>query len=305
MAAPQQKLITVVTATFNRASLLTDLYDSLCRQTHLLFDWIVIDDGSADGTSDMVQEWIRKQPPFHIKLIQKENEGKNRAINDAVKIVSTRYTMIVDSDDYLTDDAIAFLSNAAQEVEENEGIAGVAGLRGRDLSTPLDNPSFPKNAHVVASNLERKQYHLEHDACEVYKTAILASHPFLVWRTEKFVPEQVVWNQLALEGYRLRWYNRITVIVRYQASGMTNAAWNLLKNNPMGYAMMFNHLLLTTHSFHSMINNTLQFISCCFLGNNPSYIFNCNQRLLGILLLLPGWALSKRRRVQFHRFRER
>jgi len=305
MAAPQQKLITVVTATFNRAHLLVDLYDSLCRQTHLLFDWIVVDDGSTDGTSDMVKQWIRKQPPFHIQLIQKENGGKNRAINDAVKIVSTRYTMIVDSDDYLTDDAIAFLTDAAQEVEESEEIAGVAGLRGHDLSTPLDNPSFPKDTFVVASNLERKQYQLEQDACEVYKTAVLASHPFQVWSTETFVPEQVVWNQLALEGYRLRWYNRITVIVRYQASGMTNASWELLKNNPMGYAMMFNHLLRTDPSFCSKINNTLQFISCCFLGNHPSYIFNCNQRLLGILLLIPGWALSIRRRVQFHSFRER
>ena len=295
-------MITVVTATFNRAHLLIDLYESLCRQTSLLFDWIVVDDGSTDGTSDIIQQWILQQPPFHIELILKENSGKNRAINDAVKIVSTPFTMIVDSDDYLTDDAIAFLSKAAREVEKSEEIAGVACLRGNDLLTPLDNPLFPENDFVVASNLERKRYHLEHDACEVYKTAVLASHPFQVWRTEKFVPEQIVWNQLALEGYRLRWYNRITVIARYQASGLTSSTWDLLKNNPMGYAMMFNHLLLTTRSFRSKINNTLQFISCCYLGKNPSYIFNCNQRLLSILLLIPGWALSKRRRQQFHYF---
>lgn len=302
MVASRQKMITVITATFNRAHLLIDLYDSLCRQTNLLFDWIVVDDGSTDGTSDMVQLWIRKQPPFHIQLIQKENEGKNRAINDAVKIVSTPYTMIVDSDDFLTNDAISFLSTVAKEVEDNEEIAGVAGLKGIDEYTPLENPSFPKNEFVLASNLERDLFYLERDACEVYKTAILTSHPFQVWRTETFVPEQVVWNQLALEGYRLRWYNRITTIVRYQDSGMTNDAWGLLKDNPMGFAMMFNHLLLSAHSFRSKINNTLQFICCCFLGNNPTYIFNCNQRLLGVFLLIPGWALSKRRRIQFKHF---
>lgn len=247
MATPQQKLITVVTATFNRAHLLIDQHDSLCHQSNLLFDCIVVDEES-------------------------------------------------------TDDAIAFLTNAAQEVEESVEIAGVASLRGHDLSTPLDKPSFPKNTYVVASNLERKQYQLKQDACEVYKTAVLASHPFQVWKTEKFVTEQVVWNQLALKGYRLRWYNRITVVARYQASGMTNASWGMLKNNPMGYVMMFNHLLLTTPSFRSKINNTIQFISCCFLGNNPSYIFNCNQGLLGILLFIPGWALSKRRRIQFKHF---
>lgn len=295
-------MITVVTATFNRARLLTGLYESLCRQTSTLFDWIVVDDGSTDGTADMVRQWIREQPPFPIRLIQKGNEGKNRAVNDAVRVVSTPYTLIVDSDDYLTDDAVAFLTRAAQEVDACEGIAGVAGLRGHDSLTPLDCPSIPKDGFVEASNLDRGRYHIGRDACEVYRTALLASHPFQVWPGEKFVPEQVVWNQLAREGYRLRWYNRVTAVARYQASGMTNASWALLKDNPMGYAMMFNHLLLTTHTLRSRVYNTLQFISCCFLGGNPAYLFKCNERLLGALLLLPGWVLSRRRRLQFKQF---
>jgi hypothetical protein len=210
--------------------------------------------------------------------------------------------MIVDSDDYLTNDAIELLSRAAHEIAHNDMIAGVAGLRGYDIDNPLEIPTFPKDESVLVNNLERKRFHLEKDACEVYKTNILASHPFPVWKKEKFVPEQVVWNQLALEGYRLKWYHRVTCIVRYQEHGLTNDSWRLLRDNPMGYATMYNHLLLTSPSLKSRIRNTVQFISCCLLGKSPSYIFHCNQRLLGFLLLLPGWILHLRRLAQFKRF---
>ena len=297
-----RKLITVLTPTYNRAHLLPDLYGSLCRQTNQLFEWLVIDDGSTDDTEALVKKWVSMDHPFRIKYIKKDNGGKNRAINDGVRMIDTPFTMIVDSDDFLTDDAIEFLSNAALEIKDDDAIAGVAGMRGIDNNTPLKVPFFPKDAYVDASNLERTQYGLEKDACEVFKTDILASHPFKVWPSEKFVPEQVVWNQLALEGYNLRWYNRVTYIARYQANGMTNGSWKLLKENPMGYAMMFNHLLLTDPSMKSSISNTVQFVSCCLLGKEPAYILKCNRRVLGLILLIPGWVLSKRRVAQFKRF---
>lgn len=293
------KLITVLTPTYNRAHLLLDLYQSLCRQTSNLFDWLIIDDGSTDDTETIVGTWLSESHPFHIEYVKKENGGKNRAINDGVQLVKTPFTMILDSDDFLTDDAIEYLSNAAQEIETDDNMAGVAGLRGTDANFPLEEPTIPKNRYIIANNLERKLYHLEKDACEVFKTSILASHPFQVWPNEKYLPEQVVWNQIALENKSLRWYNHITCICRYQENGITKGSWKILKDNPMCYAIMFNHLLLTDPSFKGRINNTLQFVSCCFLGKKPAYILQCNHRLLAILLLLPGWLLSRRRLCQF------
>lgn len=294
-----KKLITVLTPTYNRAHLLPDLYHSLCRQTNHLFDWIIVDDGSTDETELIVKEWMTADNPFLIVYFKKDNGGKNRAVNDGVKMVKTPFTMIVDSDDYITDDAIEFLSNAVQNLGDKTKIVGVAGLRGIDDHTPLKKPIIPPNEFVEATNLERGTSLLDSDACEVYRTNVLVSHPFRVWPNEKFVPEQVVWNQLALEGFSLRWYNRVTYITRYQGDGMTNSSWNLLKENPMGYAMMFNHSLLTAHSYKAKINAALQFVSCCFLGKEPSYLFKCNSKFLGVMLCVPGWLLSKRRLSQF------
>ena len=110
-----RKFITVLTPTYNRAHILPNLYGSLCRQTNQFFDWLVVDDGSTDDTEALVNKWVSMDHSFRISYIRKENGGKNRAINDGVRMIDTPFTMIVDSDDFLTDDAIEFLSNAVGE----------------------------------------------------------------------------------------------------------------------------------------------------------------------------------------------
>ena len=126
----------------------------------------------------MVQNWIVSEPPFQILFHRKENGGKNRAINDALAMVSTPFVMIVDSDDCLTDTAIAFLSDAATQIIDNDMIAGVAGMRGQKVE---DTKKYDLRRFILATNLERSEYHLQNDANEVYKTDLLRSHPFDVW----------------------------------------------------------------------------------------------------------------------------
>lgn len=291
-----KKQLTILTATYNRAHLLPDLYLSLCRQTCKDFIWIVVDDGSEDGTASLVAEWKDKDNGFPIELYLQQNAGKNTAVNNGVKHVQTQYTMIVDSDDYLTDDAVAFTLKALAGISGMKALAGISGFRGENECEPLNKMS---DAYIDATNLERKALGIDKDCCEVYRTDLLKSHPFLVWPGEKFTPEEVVWNQLALEGYKLRWFNKVTCIVRYQEEGLTKDSWNLYKKNPMGYAMMFNHRLLYSSSFVDKIYNVLQMICCICLSGNVSYIFNSNAKLPSLLLLPIGWALSLRRRKQF------
>ena len=49
--------ITVFTPTYNRAYLLKNLYESLCRQQFSDFEWLVVDDGSQDETQAVVEQW--------------------------------------------------------------------------------------------------------------------------------------------------------------------------------------------------------------------------------------------------------
>ena len=51
------KRLTIFTPTYNRAHILTKLYESLCVQTCKDFEWLVVDDGSTDNTRELVEEW--------------------------------------------------------------------------------------------------------------------------------------------------------------------------------------------------------------------------------------------------------
>ena len=293
------KLITVLTATYNRAKLLPDLYASLCRQSYQHFDWIIIDDGSSDETKSIVEKWLANKHSFTISYYYIPNGGKNRAINYGVSHINTPYTLIVDSDDFLTDDAIEFLSNRLYGLQKEKNIVGIAGLRGTDENNPLNQVDFPKDKYIICNNLERKQYHLEKDSSEVYRTSILLNHPFIVWENEKFVPEEIVWNQLALEGYSLKWYNKVTCIVRYQAEGLTKNSFKLIQKNPMGYAMMYKQRVALCATLKSKIYNASQMIAYAILGKQIPYIFKGNNFLITILAIPIGFLLSIRRKIQY------
>ena len=51
---------TIFTPTFNRKELLGKLYSSLQNQTYRDFEWLIVDDGSTDGTEERVDIFIRK-----------------------------------------------------------------------------------------------------------------------------------------------------------------------------------------------------------------------------------------------------
>ena len=98
--------ITVFTPTYNRAYILENLYRSLQRQSFTDFEWLVVDDGSSDGTKALFERWQQEDNPFPIRYCYKENGGKCRAINYGLKLAQGELFFTVDSDDYLTDDAL-------------------------------------------------------------------------------------------------------------------------------------------------------------------------------------------------------
>ena len=102
----EMNLITIFTPTYNRAYCLNKCYESMKRQTCQDFDWLIIDDGSSDGTEQLVHQWMKESHGFNIRYVYKENGGMHTAYNTAYEMIETELSMNVDSDDYLTDTAV-------------------------------------------------------------------------------------------------------------------------------------------------------------------------------------------------------
>ena len=110
--------ITVFTPTYNREKLLWRVFESLQKQTDNNFRWLIVDDGSCDATGKAVALMMEKSA-FNIEYIYQENGGKHRAHNTAVRKCQTEYMLILDSDDYLTKDAISVLYSKIKLIQTN------------------------------------------------------------------------------------------------------------------------------------------------------------------------------------------
>ena len=90
--------ISVVIPTYNRIALVERAIDSVLRQSIKPFDIIVVDDGSDDGTSEMIKKKYRS-----INLVQQQNSGVSAARNNGIKHAKGDWIALLDSDDEWTE----------------------------------------------------------------------------------------------------------------------------------------------------------------------------------------------------------
>lgn len=229
-------MVTVFTSTYNRAYILGNLYKSLQNQTTYDFEWIIIDDGSEDGTEELVRSWICDTGNnFQIIYRKVLNGGKHRAINLGTMLAKYEAFFIVDSDDILTEDAIEFINTEFSKIADQVEFAGISGLKMYTNGEIIGgSPQF--SDYVDATNFEREKYLLLGDKAEVYKTSVLKRYPFPEFENETFLMEAVVWDAIAFDGLKLRWFNKPIYYAEYMADGLSRNGYMKIKNNPCGWA---------------------------------------------------------------------
>ncbi len=293
-------MITVFTPTYNRGYILPKLYESLKRQTCLDFEWIVIDDNSSDNTNVICKEWVSAQNPFEFRYFRlNRNGGKQRAINQAVKLAQYAFFFIVDSDDYLTDDAIEKVEKWCEGIKEDESFVGVSGIRCRGNGDYIIKPDFQGNLFIDCTYIERLLYHLDADMAEIYKTEVLKRYEFPVWHDETFTPEDVVWDQMALDGYKIRYYDEKIYVCEYLNDGLTKGGNKLYYKNLMGTAMVYNIKLKHTASLLERYKLIREILVCCCLKHDFSYLRKTCYPVATYLLLPIGYLFYLRRKRLF------
>lgn len=223
--------ITIFTPTYNRCKLIDNLYQSLLAQTVKNFEWLVIDDGSTDDTEKYFSELTSKHQPFPIRYLKQVNGGKHRAINHGVLIAKGELFFIVDSDDYLTENAIEKINQWTTSLDNSHKWAGISGLKGFSKDSIVGQHN--EYSYVDAKNNERRKCNLLGDKAEIYFTDVLKKYPFPEIPGENFISEEIVWNAIARDGYYLRWFNEIIYICNYLEGGLSKDNTKD-KNNPQG-----------------------------------------------------------------------
>lgn len=274
--------ITVFTPTYNRAHILDALYQSLRRQSYRDFEWVIVDDGSTDDTKSLVSGWMAEDNAFPIRYHWQENGGKCRAINTGLGLARGELFFTVDSDDYLTDDALEKVALWESQLPRDQKYCGVSGNLGTSQTetpnTPLAEPFFD------GTLLDRYGPVNGERALALY-TEIHREYLYPDCPGEKFMTEAVTWNRMAHDGYRMRFYNDIIWIYEYKEDGLTRAGDRLFWDNPQGTGIFFREKAKFLH-------DPPHRVLAMWYGYVTELRSRCTKQQLAQYIGMPQWLVS-------------
>ncbi len=280
------KKITIFTPTYNRAYILGQAYKSLLEQTNKEFIWLIIDDGSTDNTQQLVSEW-QKENKIDIKYIKQENQGKHIAHNTAVENCNTEFLLILDSDDFLSENAIEILNKEIEKIKENKNISGIIGNRWIPKSNKVIGTEMPKDIEY-ASGLELYQkFGFKGDTLRLYKTEVLKKFLFPKIEGEKFIYENVVFDIIDSK-YKMLINRDKLYYCDYLEDGYTVNAKKLKKENPIGYAYALNSGVKYSLTIRRKIKWTVLYIEWCKKNKIENAYNNFCNPLLYIIMYIPA-----------------
>lgn len=258
--------LTVFTPAFNRAHTLGRTYRSLLSQTSKDFIWLIIDDGSSDGTNQLVEGWI-SEGFISIRYIYQTNQGMHMAHNTAYHVIDTELNVCIDSDDYMPENAVESIISFWRKYGSDK----YAGIIGLDISTTgeLIGTSFPEG--MVETTLNG--YYSRGgrgDKKLVYRTDVIKKYPeYPQFGEERYF--SLGYKYLLIDqDYKLLTLNKPLVIVDYQPDGSSYNMFRQYWNNPNGFMYLRKVHMNYYKSLKSRFKSCVHYISHCIRANKTS-----------------------------------
>lgn len=100
-------LVTIITPVYNALPYLPDYIECLKKQTWRPLECILVDDGSTDGSAELLrkEKSALEETGLIVKLVFKEHGGQAAAVNSALPLVTGELLTWCDDDDLLTPDS--------------------------------------------------------------------------------------------------------------------------------------------------------------------------------------------------------
>lgn len=233
---------TVFTPTYNRKHTLPGVYGSLLVQTFSDFEWLIVDDGSVDGTEELVQQWQR-DAKFPIRYFYQPNQGKHVASNRGVREAQGELFLFFDSDDRCVPETLARFKYHWDNipVSERNAFSTITALCWNEDGSPLGS-DFPASVVDAAAPGVQMRYRRSADRWGVNRTAVLRQFLYPEIPGEKFIAEGIVWTRMSL-SYKTRFINERLKIICYQTDGLSASSASLRIRNAVGARLCYQESL--------------------------------------------------------------
>ena len=281
-------ILTIFTPTYNRAHTIGRTYESLKKQNCKEFIWLIIDDGSTDNTSKLVEQWKNESCGFEIRYIYKENGGMHTAHNIAYENIDTELNMCIDSDDCVAEGAVKKILDKWEKIK-NEDYAGIIGLDS-DMQGEIIGKDFPKdlvdttlNAYYANGGSGDKKL--------VYRTDIINKYPpYPVFEGERYVALGYKYRLIDQE-YKLSILNEVLVNVDYQQNGSSATMWKQYVKNPKGFAFWRKVSMQYPESKKRLLVDCTHYVSNSIMAGNRHFIMESPRKGLTIMSIPSGIVL--------------
>ena len=195
--------LSILTATYNRGNFLERLYNSIVQNLNsgLEVEWLIMDDGSVDETTKIVQQFIDEKK-VEIKYKKQENQGKMTAINNLMQYVTGDLIVDCDSDDYFTSNAFKIIKEEAEKTKK-EGLYAMCFLK-QIANGTIDGTNF-KNQISNMFDLYFKEG-ITGEKGLVFYADIRKKYRHELEHNEKFVTEARMYHKMD-ENYKIKCIN--------------------------------------------------------------------------------------------------
>jgi glycosyltransferase involved in cell wall biosynthesis len=294
-------LFTVFTPTYNRAHTLKRVFDSLRAQTLRDFEWLVVDDGSTDKTTELIASWA-KASDFPIRYFKQEHTGKHIAHNLAVREGCGKFFLPLDSDDACSPRALERFAYHWNTIPESEraSFSGVVALccdqYGKVVGDRFPSDLFDANWRDVVY-----VYRVRGEKWGPQLMELVRRYPFPQISGTHFVPEGLVWLDLA-KAYKIRFVNEVLRTYYVEHSAARGSLTTLRKCDENAPGRFVYYIWLLNNDLSYFFNSPAPFLRAAvmvpILAWTSGYSFRYTIRLLYsafakalFVLALPGSAL--------------
>ena len=123
MPSRGKKMISVIVPVYKVEQYLDKCVQSILAQTYKQFEVILVDDGSPDSCPQICDRYAKKDK--RVRVLHKDNGGLSDARNEGTKIAEGDYVTYVDSDDYISKDYLATLSELLKKYKADIAVTGI------------------------------------------------------------------------------------------------------------------------------------------------------------------------------------